>query len=198
MLTVISLYVIDKIFSGTNGKLSTKAKMLYINCLTYHFREMEPTVSNAIAFNLKNVNIPNYEKHQPAFVELFKNDLVELSNDRVYFNNLWGKHIDWRQLKKQSPEEYVAGFTFSSATSFKEEMLSSTKMKELQMMRYKISEVQIDALISLFTQEQDTFEKKYNSFGECVKHFTYWIKNNIVKVPIGTVVKSKGRILGLS
>jgi hypothetical protein len=52
MLKVINLYVIDRIFMECDSKISPKAKMLYINCLTHHFKEKSPLVSNAVAFEM--------------------------------------------------------------------------------------------------------------------------------------------------
>ena len=52
MLKVINLYVLDRIFSDIESKISPKSKMLYINCLMHHFKEKSATVSNAVAFEM--------------------------------------------------------------------------------------------------------------------------------------------------
>ena len=57
----------------------------------------------------------------------------------------------------------------------------------------------LPALIELFIAEQKTFDKKYSGFSDCIKHFTYWLPNNIKKLTTQTptTVKSKGKILGI-
>jgi hypothetical protein len=51
-------------------------------------------------------------------------------------------------------------------------------------------------------QQADTekaFDKKYNSFADCAKHFSYWLPNQIKQTPkeASKQVISKGKLLGL-
>jgi hypothetical protein len=197
MLTVLNLYVIDKIFNEeSTTPLRPMTKILYINCLTYQFKEKKPTVSNAIAFEIFIKDIPNYDKHERAFVELHKSSLIAIGLKTVVFNNVWGKHIDRRKLDKVDPMEYVAGFSFHGAMTFKKELYENQSLFELCGMKYKINEMQVKRLIELFIKEQSTFEKTYSNFSDCIRHFTMWAAKNLDKVP-KEIVKSNGKLLGL-
>ncbi len=196
MLTVLNLYTVDKIFTEeVEKKLSAMAQMVYINCLLHHFRAKPATVSGAVAFEIFKNDFKQYEKFKVYFQELHKAGLVIISDERISFSNAWGKHIDRSQLEKVSPEEYVAGFQFSPVTKFKDEMIASQNLIELSGMKYKLAKNQVSKMIELFVKEQETFETKYSSYGECVKHFTYWLQGNIDKIPKDSV-KSTGKILG--
>jgi hypothetical protein len=196
MLTLINLFVIDKIFNEVSEvKLSALSKMLYINCLTYHFKDKLPKVSSAVAFEILNKEIPSYNKYEKYFIELHKAELIVLSDSKILFNNVWGNYIDRSKLEKVSPDEYVAGFSFQSVLSFKDELFNNEKLFELTMMKNKLSRNQIEKLLNLFIKEQETFETKYNNFSECAKHFSYWILKNINNAPKESI-KSSGKILG--
>lgn len=196
MLTVINLYVIDKIINEVaECKLSNNAKMLYINCLTYHFKNKKPTVANAVAFEIFKNDIPSYNKYERTFEELHKAGLVIVGMNAVSFNNCWGQHINKSLLDRVSPQEYVAGFQFQTPEQFKEELLNSQMLYELTSMKYKVSKRQLELLIDLFVKEQTTFDKKYNNFADCIKHFTYWIPHNTDKAPKENI-KSSAKLLG--
>lgn len=196
MLTVINLYTIDKILNeDAEIKLSTMAKMLYINCLTYHFKNKKATVSNAVAFDIFKNDIPNYEKYNKIFEELHKAGLVIVGMNAVSFNNLWGKHIDRSLLDKVSPQEYVAGFQFQTPEQFKDELMKNQTLYELTSMKYNVSKKQLESLIFLFVKEQTTFDKKYHNFADCIKHFTYWIPHNLDKTT-KEHIKSTSKLLG--
>jgi hypothetical protein len=196
MLTVINLYVIDKIINEVaECKLSINAKMLYVNCLTHYFKNKKPTVANAVAFEIFKNDIPLYNKHERTFEELHKAGLVIVGINAVSFNNCWGQHINRSLLDKVSPQEFVAGFQFQSPEQFKEELLKNQTLHELVSMKYKISSRQLESLIGLFVTEQTTFDKKYQNFADCIKHFTYWIPHNLDKTTKENV-KSNGKWLG--
>jgi hypothetical protein len=196
MLTVINLYTIDKIFNeDAEIKLSTMAKMLYVNCLTHHFKGKTPTVSNAVAFDIFKNDIPNYMKYERVFEELHKAGLVVVGINAVSFVNCWGKHIDRSLLDKVSPQEYVAGFQFQTPEQFKDELLKNQTLYELTAMKHKISKRQLETLIELFVKEQTTFDKKYQNFADCIKHFTYWIPHNLDKTTKENI-KSSSKLLG--
>lgn len=180
MLTVINLYVIDKIFSEeSDGKLSPVAKVLYLNCITHHFKNKKPTVVGAVAFSLFRNEIKNYDKFEVAFQELHKAGLVFISEKEVSFQNTWGKHIDRSKLDKTTPEEFVAGFVFLKASSFKEEMLKNVTLFETAQMKHKISEGQVTELINMFLMENDSIEKTYGNYSECARHFLNWMPKSI-------------------
>ena len=196
MLTIINLYAINKIFTeDAQADLSPLAKMLYINCLTHHFKDKQPSVANAVAFDIFINDIKGYDKFQHYFEELHKAGLVAITFDRVSFANAWGRHIDRSKLNNVNPNTYVAGFTFSSPEEFKNELIGNRGLLELSGMKYKINERQVEFLITLFVKEQTTLEKKYINLADCTKHFIYWIPANIDKAPKENV-KSTNKLLG--
>jgi hypothetical protein len=197
MLTVLNLYVVDKIFNEeATIPLKPITKMLYINCLTYHFKDKKPIVSNAIAFEIFIKDIPNYDKHEKSFQELHKSGLIAIGLKTVVFNNVWGQHIDRSKLDKVDAMLYVAGFTFHKPITFKKELDENQSLFELCAMKYKINQSQVKKLIELFIKEQSTFEKTYSNFSDCIRHFTMWAAKNLDKVP-KEIVKSNNKILGL-
>jgi hypothetical protein len=196
MLKVINLFTVDKIFTEVaTKKLSTNAKMLYLNCLTHYFKDKKPTVVNAVTFDLFKNDIPNYENYQRLFEELHTAELVILRHDAVSFLNTWGKYIDRTQLEKVTADTYVAGFKFQGVNAFIEEMRKSQTLHELCQMKHKISLRQLEMLLDLFYREQISIEKKYNGYTDCAKHFINWIPTNVSKVPQESI-KSKSKLLG--
>lgn len=196
MLGVLNLYVIEKIFNEESEiKLTAMSQMIYINCLMHHFKNKPANVSSAIAFEILEEDFKNFHKYSNNIKELSDAGLITRGIKSIVFNNVWGKHIDKSKLDKVNVQEYVAGFQFQSVTSFKEELLNSRKLIELAQMKYKIANSQINKLIELFVVEQETFEKKYSNFSDCIKHCIYWMATNSEKVS-KEVVKSNAKILG--
>ena len=196
MLNVITLNTINKIFTeSASNKLSTNAKMLYINCLTHHFKDKKATIINAVAFDIFKSDIPKYDKYKKVFEELHKAELVIIREDAIAFINAWGKYIDKSLLEKVNVDTYVAGFSFQGVNSFIEEMRKNISLHELCAMKHKISMRQVEALLDMFQKEQFSIEKKYCGYSDCAKHFINWIPNNSSKVPQENV-KSKNKLLG--
>lgn len=196
MLTIINLYVIDKIFNETASfKLSPISKMIYINCLIHHFRDKPATVVSAVSFEVFEEDIPNYNKFKVNFQELHKAKLITIGSKQIVFDNVWGEYIDRSKLEKVSAEKYVAGFKFQSISEFKDDLLKSSQLVELAQMKYRLSKLQTQKLIELFIVEQTAFDKKYNNLADCIKHCSYWMAFNSERVPKENV-KSSGKILG--
>ena len=196
MLKILNLYVIEQIFEGAETKLGATSRMLYINCLIHHFKDKTATVSNAVAFELFQEDFKDYSKYKRQMQELHKAGLVHIGINSISFPNLWGKHIDRSQLEKVSPTEYVAGFKFEGADAFVDDMIKSQNLKELVKMKHGINEKELANLVSLFVKTQNTCEKKYSSYSDCIRHFTSWLPKNLIGVS-KTVVKSNSKILGL-
>lgn len=199
MLKVINLYVIDKIFQELEYSLSSKAKMLYINCLTHHFRDKSATVVNAVAFDMFEEDFGDFDKYRPLMQELHKSGLIDIGVNKIAFHNTWGKHIDRTQLEKVTPNEYVAGFAFNGIEHYEKDLATNTQIIELSQMKYKISRENVVSLMELFIKEQKTFDKKYTGLSDCIKHFTYWLPSQIKQIPKEQAksVKSQGKILGI-
>ena len=199
MLTILNLYVIDNIFNNAEEKLSPKAKMLYINCIMHHFRNKEATVVNAIAFDMFEEDFGDFSKYRMSMQELHRAGLIEIGANKIAFHNKWGQYIDRSKLEKVTAEEYVAGFSFNSIEYYEKDLKSNQSIIELAQMKYKISKENITQFIEVFIKEQKAFDKKYNNFADCAKHFSYWLPNQIKQTPkqANKQVVSKGKILGL-
>ena len=193
MLNHFNLNVIDKIFQlETKGKLSSQAKMLYINCITHHFKNKEAHIGTLNQFALLMSNVPNFETHYPLFSELNESGLVTITNDSVIFKNTWSKYMNVSNLKGGSETRINAN---NFADAFTDEMYNSHQLVELCAMKNKISKVQVNKLMQLFFAEQTAIQTKYGNESECRKHFIYWIANNLDKVS-NENVKSNAKILG--
>lgn len=196
MLTLITLYTLDKIFNEeAKIRLEGGARALYVNCLTHHFRDRKPTVANAVQFEMLKADIKGYAKIEKNFKLLQQAELVVIGEESIVFVNVWGQHIDREKLERIAPDEFVAGFQFHPIEKFKDELLNSQSLIELQAMKYKATKQQVVKMMELFFKEQETFEKKYSDHADCKKHFTYWLGKNVANMPKDTV-KSKNQILG--
>ena len=69
MLDLITLQVIENIFDSTN-KVQALSKSLYINCIIKHFKYKDATIENAMGFEMKVSEIPNYQKFHQNFLDL--------------------------------------------------------------------------------------------------------------------------------
>ncbi len=197
MLKIINLYVIDKIFSDEAiAPIGAKAMMLYINCLTYHFKDKKATNVDAVAFSINIASIKNYSLYRNDFYELEKAELISIENDKVKFINHWGKYIDRTLLDKVAIEEYLGSYSKKLASYYLTEINNNTKLLELLQMKYKINMEKVNKLIDMFVKEKDAFGTTYNNFSECSQHLTYWVSSNVNKAQ-SEVVKSSSKILGL-
>lgn len=197
MTTVINLYVIDKIFNEeAKVKLSSASQALYINCLMHHFRNKPATFNSAMAFNIFKDDIKNIDYWNKEIIQLHKAGLITVDINTITFNNSWGKHIDRTLLDKENNNEYNPGMSIKLASGWKNDLLNSSQLYELTVIKHKITKVNFIKLIELFVKEQDAYDKKYNNFSECARHFNYWVVNNVDKVP-KEIVKSNGKILGI-
>lgn len=196
MLKLINLYIIEQIFSEIEVNISQRSKMLYINCLIYYFKGKKASVQNAVAFDINFEEFGNFQKYLRLFEQLENAGLVHIGADKVAFNNMWGKFINSNDLEKVSPDEYVGSINFSGVDKYENDIKSNQSIKELSQMKYGISSLDVDKLIDIFILEQKTFEKKYTSYSDCIKHFTFWLPSNAKRLPQEKIVKSKGKILG--
>ena len=191
MLKIINLYIIDRIFNQVaKCKLSPKAQMLYINCLTHHFRYLDAKTYNCNAFNLMIDEFPKYDKYVDLLKELDNASLIEIYNGKILFYNVWSSFINKSLLDIPSQE-----IVQKSVVEFKEELLLSEQLIELSAMKYKISKTQVGKLIELFVKEQEAVKKCYLTYGDCVKHCTYWMATNHHKIP-KEIIKSTNKMLG--
>ena len=187
----ITLYVIEEIFSKeATCKLSVYAKMLYINCLTHHFKNKEAYITNLSEFALVKATIPKLESYVGLFTELEKANLITTQANAYLFLNVWTKYMD---ISRMNNDVFMAkSFT---CLDFNDQMYNAHQLIELCAMKNKIGKAQVIKLMKLFFDEQSALETKYPNEQECKKHFLYWIAYNKDKVSNETV-KSGAKILG--
>lgn len=196
MLSIITLEAIDKIFSErAQIKVSPMSRLLYLNCLTGHFRNLEVSEKNAMAFEMFNVDIKNFETWKKYFIELHKAKLITMMNDLIMFNNVWGQFIDRSSFNEKGNAIYES--QLKTADFFKEELLNNQTMFEVTGMKYKLAKTSMIKLIEMFVIEQMAISNKYENVGECTRHFIYWAGSNASKIQTSPdIVKSSGKILG--
>jgi hypothetical protein len=187
----ISLYVIDEIFSKeAKTSLSVYAKMLYINCITHHFKDKEPYITNLNEFSLPKSSLNNQTKFNALFSELEQAGLIKINFDTILFFNHWTKYMDISRMSNDVfiPKSY-------SCLDFNDQMYNAHQLIELCAMKNKIAKSQVIKLMKMFFDEQIALETKYPNEQECKKHFLYWVAYNKDKVSNETV-KSGAKILG--
>ena len=187
----ITLHTIDEIFNKeATHKPSVYAKMLYINCLTHHFKNKESYITNLSEFTLAKSSIPNLSNYLDLFSELEKANLLKIQDDSYLFLNVWTKYMD---ISSMNNDVFMAkSFT---CMDFNDQIYNSHQLIELCAMKYKISKSQVIKLMQLFFDEQSAIDTKYPNEQECKKHFLYWIAYNKDKLSNETV-KSGSKILG--
>ena len=193
MIDLITLNVVDQIFNSCE-KVKPLSKLLYINCLTKKFKELDATAENATSFEFSKNEIPKYHKWETNFIDLQLAGLVTITIDTIVFNNTWGQLID----RSKFGGTKVGISTMNSALKFEEELVNNTSMLDVIGMKNKLNKNQVLSLIKIFVLEQDATQSMYRDLGECSKHFIYWVNTNIDKIDIvQDTAKSKSKILGL-
>ena len=170
MLDLITLNVVEKIFDFEKD-LSSMSKSLYTNCLIKHFKGKAATIENAISFDIKINDIPQYNKWQKHFLELSGVGVVNITESSIFFENKWGQLIDRSKLGGI----HVGISSMNSAINFEEDLKNNTSMIEVICMKNKLSRQQVISLIRIFVLEQDATQTLHRDFGECSKHFIYWV-----------------------
>jgi hypothetical protein len=193
MIDLITLNVVNQIFNSCE-KVKPLSKLLYINCLTKKFKDLDATADNATSFEFLKNEIPKYNKWQTNFMDLQIAGLVTVTHDTVVFNNTWGQLID----RSKFGGIQVGISTMNSALKFEQELMNNTSMLDVIGMKNKLNKNQILSLIKIFVLEQDATQSMYRDLGDCSKHFIYWVNTNIDKIEIvQDTAKSKSKILGL-
>lgn len=192
MLKLITLHTIDQIFTHTHAPVGAGAKMLYLNCLMHHFRPLNPSASNLVAFELPISEIPNYGKYELMFEELNRAGLVELRPLTVFFINHWGSHIDKTIIPRQ-PYDFMGDLGVADKQALIKEFVENDYLFELVAMKHRINRQVYEKLIQVFVTEQVALNKKYVNLNDCFKHFLFWTPSNL---PRATVEKKQNKILG--
>lgn len=188
MLELISLGIIDKIFNGKN--INAHAKMFYINCLIYHFRELEPIIDNSNAFSIDKKTI-QYNKFKEIIRILENNELIEINNDSILFYNKWSKYININLY--YSKEQDI----LKDIDSFKNELISNESLLNVVAMQNSIKKELANGLLETFIAEQKVTDKRYYSYSDVSRHFIAWAKKGKDDYIKNTRKnKSNGKLLG--
>lgn len=193
MLKVLNLFVIDRIFESIKSYgLSSSDKMVYISCLIHHFKNLEASKNNSMAFKIYKKDL-DWSKFEPVMRNLEKATLVTIDKEIVYFNNFWSPYINPKELEQKTPEIESKP---KNIDQFAKDLLENTSMLELLQLKYKISKIMTEKMITLFVTEKKAINAEYTDAGAFSKHFIYWVADNHNKVA-STKVKSENKILGL-
>ena len=192
MLQLISLWTLNKIFERAKTPLGANCKMIYINCLMYHFEKLEATKQNAIAFEIFDTEL-DYEKFEKHFVELHKAGLVIIKQKSIFFENHWGQFIDRAKLT-ENPDGYVGSVIQNSIKSYSEQLKNSNQLQSHIIKNYKLTVEKYEEFLLIFLDEQLAIGKTYNDYKDVASHFFYWIGKKKTNSP----EKSKSKqILGM-
>jgi hypothetical protein len=188
MLKLISLYTINQIFSVDSliNNLNPKCKIAYIQCLTYHFEDLEPKIVNLQSFDIskKVINIKSME----LFKQLEQAGLVIINDNSLTFVNHWHKYIDKSQLEKVKAHEYLGLMDYKLANDYKNDIINSGSFCELIQMEYKIDKDKVVYLINRFFNEQNTHEQSYPNYQAASRHCLSWIKKELKNNNQGGVI----------
>jgi hypothetical protein len=188
MLKLISLHTINSIFKLDSliENLSAKCKVAYIQCLTYHFEDLEPKIINLKGFDIykKVLN----QKSLLLFNELEKAGLVVVNEDTITFINHWNKYIDKSKLDKVQPHEYLALMDYKKATDYKQDILNSGSFFELIQMEFKVDASKVVYLVNRFFNEQNAHEQSYPNYQGASRHCLSWIKGELKNNNSGGVI----------
>lgn len=193
MLKQLNLYVIDKIFTEVAKiSLSAKAQMVYLNCLTYYFKDKQHNEENCQSFFLTFSEHPKLDNYKSQWIELENAGLIVLSNDNIFFKNVWISYVKKPFDSIIPPQNYVGAFEIKSFDEFKSDLLNNDALRELCSMKYKVIDENYERLVEMFLTEQKAFNKKYINSTDLIKHFSFWIPHNAQK----NVEKKKPKLLG--
>jgi hypothetical protein len=193
MLKQLNLYVINKIFTEVAKiSLSAKAQMVYLNCLTFYFKDKEHTEENCQSFYLEFLEHPKLTNYKNEWLELEKADLIISNAEHIFFKNVWIAYIKKPFDTMIPPQNYVGAFEIKSFDEFKNDLLNNDALRELCAMKYKVINENYEKLVEMFLIEQKAFNKKYINSTDLIKHFSYWIPHNAQK----NVDKKKPKLLG--
>jgi hypothetical protein len=189
MLKLFSLHTLNSIFNlDSLIILSAKAKIAYIQCLTYHFEDLEPKIINLQSFEL-NKRVIN-QKSLVYFQELDKAGLVKLNEDTITFINHWHKYIDKSQLEKVKAHEYLGLMDYKKAIDYQEELLNNQTFSELLQMEFKIDKDKVVYLVNRFFNEQNAVEQSYANYQSASRHCLSWIRKEMKNSSGGIINKT--------
>lgn len=176
----ITLTIIDKIFTEkANCELKPLSKMIYINILTHHFKNIDANEKNLSAFQLFPDEI-KYNQFQKNYQELHKAQLITIGEKYISFNNTWGSYIDRSSLAETSKAEYSNAL--NTINTYKENIQKNQSLVELIAMKHRWNSTYFNKVMDMFFMEQEAVGTKYLHESECTRHFINWCNNNSNKL----------------
>ena len=194
MLKIISLWTIQKILEPHKKSLGAHAQMIYINCLIFHFQNLEPIESNSVAFEISKLEL-KFNNFIFQYKTLSDVGLIEIKPTSVMFYNNWSKYIEpsLYTSKNNTFGEYVQ----KEINIYVDDFKSSTNVKELCMRTYKISLTEYERLQTFFIEEQIGLQKIYPDLKSVMNHFYNWIKKYHTKTIQQSIKSSSSKLLGM-
>lgn len=187
MLKQFSLHTINSIFNlDSLFSLSAKAKVAYLQCLTYHFEDLEPKMVNLQSFELQKRVIN--QKSIVYFQELEKAGLVKINENTITFINHWHKYIDKSSFEKVKAHEYLGLMDYKKANDYKDELLNSESFSELLQMEFKIDRQKVVYLLNRFFNEQNAIEQSYPNYQSASRHCLSWIRKEMKNTSGGGII----------
>ena len=190
MLNAIDLYVLENIFNQSVINLKPMTKMVYISCITSHFKNVPLKIQNNQSFEIPYSTF-DYNKFTWSFTQLHKAGLVILKDKVIYFPAVWYEFVDPQIFNKERQG------LINKIDPFIEEMNQNIQMKEIVCMKNQINMKQCNSLLELFHKEQKSTGNIYKDVIQATKHFQNWVKFNKDQIQQNTV-KSSSKILGLN
>lgn len=188
--SLITFQTLKDIFDKATIDLSSKDKMLYINCLFGHFKDKEATVDNLNSFVINISDMKNYATWKNNFEHLHNAELIEVTSHKITFFNVWSNFIslDINTIDDDFYDDEI-----------EKKLLENRSMIDVVGMKNKLTIDQIKYLIKIFVIEQKATDAKHRDEGEYAKHFIYWVKTNLdnVQDQKQSSVKSNSKLLGL-
>jgi len=184
--------VIESIFNEkAKEPLGSMTKMLYMNVLMGYFSDKEYSDKNIQSFYISFKTL-KYDYWKKNYNQLESAGLIELSGDKITFNDVWSDLIN--KPKREMQTEMV--FEMKPALLFKEEILANESLFETLAMKHKLTRMASLKLIELFFSEQTTIGKKYDHVQDCTRHILHWVSVNTKKTNQNPT-SSTTKILGL-
>ena len=188
MLEIITLSTIKKIFDNANCEVLSMSKMIYVNCLMHHFKDLEATDENSKGFEMESDYL-NYELYKKNFKDLEKAGIVIIGFDStVTFSPLWLRYVD-KSLLIKKPIVVVDNQEIERVLN------QSQAFLDLVCMKHSITILSARNLIKKFSYEQYALGKHHRNESEIKNHFLNWVKFNLNN-DVKKIVKSNAKILG--
>lgn len=191
LYSLITFQTLNDIFEQSKVNLTSKDKMLYINCLYASFKDKEATVENLKSFDIQLIDIKNYITWKSNFERLNNAKLIQICDDKIIFLNVWSNFININNDSNNHNDD--------DEDEIEKKLLQNRSMIDVVGMKNKLTIDQINHLIKIFVKEQKATETKHKDIADYSKHFIYWVKINISNVEFkqSSTVKSKSKLLGM-